>query len=206
MNFEFSEEQQLLREQARGFLSEHCSTSVVRAVLDGDEDWDAGLWRKVADMGWTATVIDEAYGGLGLSYYELAIIAEEMGRSAAPLPFSSSVYLASEAIQRFGTEVQKSEWLPKLASGECVATVAMAERPGRLSLEGLETRRSGAQISGKKVPVPDASVADVAVVLGRSEAGLEACLVPPAAERRLDRASYHLRYQPGPQCADTGRC
>ena len=178
MNFEFSEEQQLLREQARGFLSEHCSTSVVRAVLDGDEDWDAGLWRKVADMGWTATVIDEAYGGLGLSYYELAIIAEEMGRSAAPLPFSSSVYLASEAIQRFGTEAQKSEWLPKLASGECVATVAMAERPGRLSLEGLETHRSGAQISGKMVPVPDASVADVAVVLGRSEAGLEACLVP----------------------------
>ena len=117
MNFEFSEEQQLLREQARGFLTEHCPTSVVRAVLDGDQDWDAKLWKKVADMGWTATVIPEAYGGLGLSYYELAIIAEEMGRSAAPLPFSSSVYLASEAIQRFGSERQKSEWLPKLASG-----------------------------------------------------------------------------------------
>ena len=112
MNFEFSEEQQLLREQARGFLTEHCPTTVVRAVLDGDQDWDAALWQKVAEMGWTATVIPEAYGGLGLSYYELAIIAEEMGRSAAPLPFSSSVYLASEAIQRFGTEAQKSAWLP----------------------------------------------------------------------------------------------
>ena len=102
MNFEFSEEQQLLREQARGFLTEHCPTTAVRAVLDGEQDWDAALWQKVAEMGWTATVISEAYGGLGLSYYELAIIAEEMGRSAAPLPFSSSVYLASEAIQRFG--------------------------------------------------------------------------------------------------------
>ena len=65
MNFEFSDEQQLLREQARGFLMEHCPTSVVRAVLDGDQDWDAGLWQKVAEMGWTATLIPEAYGGLG---------------------------------------------------------------------------------------------------------------------------------------------
>jgi len=178
MNFEFSDEQQLLREQARGFLTEHCPTSAVRAVLDGDQDWDAALWQKVAEMGWTATVIPEAYGGLGLSYYELAIIAEEMGRSAAPLPFSSSVYLASEAIQRFGTEAQKSAWLPRLASGECVATVATAERAGRLALDQLETRRSGSQLSGTKVPVADASVADVAVVLARSDAGLEACLVP----------------------------
>ena len=178
MNFEFSEEQQLLREQARGFLTEHCPTSVVRAVLDGDQDWDAELWRKVADMGWTATVIPEAYGGLGLSYYELAIIAEEMGRSAAPLPFSSSVYLASEAIQRFGSERQKSEWLPKLASGECVATVAMSERPGRLVLEKLDTLRTGSQISGRKLPVADAAIADVAVALARSDVGLEACLVP----------------------------
>ena len=178
MNFEFSEEQQLLREQARGFLTEHCPTSVVRAVLDGDQGWDAQLWKKVADMGWTATVIPEAYGGLGLSYYELAIIAEEMGRSAAPLPFSSSVYLASEAIQRFGSERQKSEWLPKLASGESVATVAMSERPGRLVLEKLDTLRTGSQISGRKLPVADAAIADVAVVLARSDVGLEACLVP----------------------------
>ena len=178
MNFEFSDEQQLLREQARGFLTEHCPTSVVRAVLDGSQDWDAKLWQKVAEMGWTATVIPEAYGGLGLSYYELAIIAEEMGRSAAPLPFSSSVYLASEAIQRFGTESQKSTWLPKLASGECIATVAMAERAGRLALEQLETRRDGSSLTGNKVPVADAVIANVAIVLARSEAGLEACLVP----------------------------
>ena len=89
MNFEFSEEQQLLREQARGFLSEHCSTAVVRAVLDGDAGWDQSLWSKVAELGWTATIVPEAYGGLGLSCYELAVIAEELGRAVAPLPFSS---------------------------------------------------------------------------------------------------------------------
>ena len=134
MNFEFSEEQQLLRDQARAFLAEFCPTDTVRAVLDSDNEWDHALWQRVAEMGWTATVIPEAYGGLGLSHYELAILAEEMGRSVAPLPFSSSVYLASEAILKFGSEGQKSEWLPKLASGECVGTVAMWERPGALAL------------------------------------------------------------------------
>ena len=141
MNFEFSDEQQLLREQARGFLTDHCPTSAVRAVLDGDQDWDAALWQKVAEMGWTATVIPEAYGGLGLSYYELAIIAEEMGRSAAPLPFSSSVYLASEAIQRFGTEAQKSAWLPRLASGECVVWRLTSLKPD-VACRSCQVRKS----------------------------------------------------------------
>ena len=178
MNFEFSEEQQMLREQARGFLSEHCTTAVVRTVLDGELDWDQSLWQKVAEMGWTATTIPEAYGGLGLTYYELAVIAEELGRAVAPLPFRSSVYLASEAINRFGTEAQKSNWLPKLASGECVAAFAMAERPGRLSLAQLETQRTDERISGYKTTVPDAAVADMAVVLARTGSDVELCLLP----------------------------
>ena len=129
-------------------------------------------------MGWTATTIPEAYGGLGLTYYELAVIAEELGRAVAPLPFSSSVYLASEAIHRFGTEAQKSNWLPKLASGECVAAFAMAERPGRLSLAQLETQRTDERISGYKTTVPDAAVADMAVVLARTGSDVELCLLP----------------------------
>ena len=97
MNFEFSEEQELLREQSRGFLTDNCSTRVVRDALEGDAPYDADLWKKVAEMGWTATVIPEEYGGLGLSYLELVVIAEELGRAMAPIPFSSSVYLATEA-------------------------------------------------------------------------------------------------------------
>lgn len=102
MDFEFSDEQQLLREQARGFLTDNCPPSVVRNVLDGDAEYDAELWQKVAEMGWTATVIPEEYGGLGLSYLELVVIAEELGRAAAPVPFSSSVYLATEALLYVG--------------------------------------------------------------------------------------------------------
>ena len=154
MNFEFSEEQQMLREQARGFLAEHCTTAVVRAVLDGDSGWDSVLWQKIAEMGWTATTVPEAYGGLGLSYYELAVIAEELGRAVAPVPFSSSVYLACEAINRFGTEGQKSAWLPRLATAASATVVLVplmrsavrwvcncssASRPGRSAMANAAT-------------------------------------------------------------------
>ena len=124
MNFEFSEEQLLLRDQARGFLADICPPAVVRRILDGDEPYAADVWQGVAEMGWTATVIPEQYDGLGLSYLELVVIAEELGRAAAPIPYSSSVYLATEALLLAGSKSQKEEWLPKLASGEAIGAFA----------------------------------------------------------------------------------
>lgn len=171
MNFEFSEDQNLLRDQARGFLSEHCPSTVVRRVLDNGETMAADVWQKVVDMGWTATTIPEEFGGLGLSYFELVVIAEELGRVAAPIPFSSSVYLATEAILAAGSNEQKSEWLPKLAAGEVIATMAYAEGGGQPSAARLKTSVSGGKISGTKVLVPDAEVAQVAIVAARSDSG-----------------------------------
>ena len=96
MNFEFSDEQSLLREQAQRFLQEHCSPKVVRSALENGGTFNRELWHRVAtEMAWTATVIPEKYGGLGLSYIDLSVIAEELGRVLAPIPFSSSVYLAA---------------------------------------------------------------------------------------------------------------
>ena len=140
MNFEFSEEQELLREQARGFLGEHCPPTAVRAVLNGDADFDEALWKKICEMGWTATVIPEEFGGLGLSYLELVVIAEELGRAVAPVPFSSSVYLATEALLACGSQEQKDKWLPLLAAGEAIGTFALAEGNGRPSVKSLKTR------------------------------------------------------------------
>ena len=131
MNFEFSEDQKLLKEQANGFLRDNCPPSSVRKILESGETHDAELWRKIAEMGWTATVIPEEYGGLGLSYLELAVIAEELGRAVAPVPFSSSVYLATEALLLAGSEAQKEAWLPRLAAGEVIGTLAMSEGHGR---------------------------------------------------------------------------
>ncbi len=171
MNFEFSEEQELLREQARGFLQQNCPPSAVRAVLEGDQGYDAELTAKIAEMGWYATVIPEEHGGLGLSYFELCVIAEELGRVAAPVPFSSSVYLATEALILAGSEAQKDEWLPKLAAGEALGTFAFAEGPGQAGAADLATTLSGGKLSGTKLPVADATAADFAIVLAGGEGG-----------------------------------
>ncbi len=171
MNFEFSEDQNLLREQARGFLADNCPTTVVRKVLNAETGHDADLWRKVVDMGWTATAIPEEFGGLGLGYLELCVIAEELGRAVAPIPFSSSVYLATEALLLAGSQAQKEKWLPKLAAGEVIGTFAMAEGAGRTTAKSIKTRVSGGRITGTKVPVPDAAVAGIAVVLAGHNGG-----------------------------------
>ncbi len=170
MNFEFSEEQDLLREQAQGFLAEHCPASVVRRILEGDESYDATLWKKVAEMGWTATVIPEEYEGLGLTYLELSVIAEELGRVLAPLPFSSSIYLATEAILRAGSDEQKQKYLPELASGNAIGCFALGEAAGQATPGSLQTKYDGS-LTGGKIPVADGDVANFAVVVAAASGG-----------------------------------
>lgn len=165
MNFDFSDDQKLLKEQVRKFLTDKCPYSVPRRVLDGDEPYAREVWKGLVEMGLTGTAIPEAYGGLGLGALELCVIAEELGRAAAPVPFSSSVYLASEAIRLFGTEPQKQAWLPKLASGEIIGTLAVSEGLWAASPRNISTKFADGRISGEKLPVPDGDVADIAVVV-----------------------------------------
>src|SRR5439155_6248167 len=130
MNFDFSDDLKLLREQARKFLAERSSPKSVRKILEGAAPYDAALWKSVAQMGWLGAAIPESYGGAGLGYDGLCVLAEEMGHALAPIPFSSSVYLASEAILAAGSEAQKQAYLPKLVTGERIGTLAFAEGPG----------------------------------------------------------------------------
>ncbi len=171
MNFEFSEEQKLLRDQAHGFLAENCAPEVVRGVLDGNETWASSLWQKIVEMGWTATVIPEEFGGLGLSHLELVVIAEELGRCAAPVPFSSSVYLATEAILAAGSQAQKEQWLPKLAAGEVIGCLGYAEAAGQTTAKSLTAKVEGGKLTGHKTVVADAQIAQVMVVAAASSAG-----------------------------------
>ncbi len=202
MNFEFSDEQNLLRDQARGFLAEHCPMAKVREALEGRGAFDADLWRKVAGMGWTATVIPEQFDGLGLSYLELVVIAEELGRAVAPLPFSSSVYLATEALLMAGSREQQEKWLPKLAAGEVIGTFALAEGPGRVSPAGLQTTVANGALTGSKVAVADGEIAHVAVVVSACDSGDGASLnlvelgqagVTRTAQRTVDFSRSHAR-------------
>lgn len=169
LNFEFSKEQDLLREQASAFLTQQCPTTVVRKILEGNEPFDKELWRKISDLGWFATVIPEEYGGLGLSYYELAVISEELGRALAPVPFSSSVYLATEILLGNGSPAQRREWLPKLASGEVIGTLALAEDLGRPTPQDVQLAVRNGKVTGRKIAVADGDIADLVIVLARSD-------------------------------------
>ena len=167
MNFDFSDEQVLLQEQARKFLADTCPAEVVRRALDEDAPYNTELWQGIVEMGWTAATIPEEFGGLGLSYLELVVIAEELGRAVAPVPFSSSVYLATEALLLAGSEEQKSLWLPKLAEGSAIGTFALAEGQGRYSPDGIKTVFSGGKLSGEKTAVADAQAASFCIAVAR---------------------------------------
>ena len=116
MNFDFPDELKQLRDEARRFLTERCPTSVPRRILEGPEPYDRALWQAMAEMGWTGAAIPEEYGGAGLGHLAVCVLAEELGHAVAPVPFASSVYLATEAILLFGSDAQKQH-VPAEARG-----------------------------------------------------------------------------------------
>lgn len=182
MNLEFSDDQKFVQTTAREFLTANATLQVDRAVFESDASYDESLWKKVAEMGWLGTTVPEAYGGTGLGYLELVLLAQEMGRALAPLPFASSVYGATEAILLFGTEEQKQKWLPLLSSGDRIGCVAFSEALGDSDIENLEARVAGDTLSGTKTPVLDGDIADLAVVLAGEGDGASLLLVDLAGD------------------------
>jgi alkylation response protein AidB-like acyl-CoA dehydrogenase len=168
MNFDFSDEQKQLRDEARKFLAEKCPPSAVRAVLDGKATYHRDLWKGLAEMGFIGVAIPETYGGTGAGHLELCVIAEEIGRALAPVPFSSTVYLAAEAILLAGSEAQKRKWLPLIASGEAIGTLALFEGRGNPSPQAIKLTAANGFLNGVKKPVPDGAIADFAIVAART--------------------------------------
>ncbi len=171
MNLDFSEDQKLLKKTARDFLADHAPLARVREIFESDEPTDRNLWKSAGELGWLGTVIPEEFGGAGFGHLELAVIAEELGRALAPIPMSSSVYLASEALLRAGKPDQQQRYLPGLASGERIGTFALAEQAGQPGLGALQTTFKDGRLTGKKLPVPDGDIADLAAVAARGEDG-----------------------------------
>ena len=167
MNFEFSDDQKQLRDQARRFLAEKCPPKAVRAVLEGSAGYDKALWSGLAEMGFLGVAIPEEFGGTGAGHLELCVIAEEMGRALAPVPFSSTVYLAAEALMLAGSDAQKQKWLPKIASGEAIGTLALFEGPGNPSPQAIKVAAANGVLNGVKKPVADGAIADFAIVAAR---------------------------------------
>ncbi|MDB5969907.1 MAG: acyl-CoA dehydrogenase domain protein [Hydrocarboniphaga sp.] len=165
MNFEFSDEQESLRDQARRLFAN--APAKARMLLEADAGHDAELWSHAAGMGLTAAAIAERQGGLGLGALELCVVAEEIGRSLAPIPFSSSVLVATEALKLAGGAAA-DEWLPRLAAGEVIATLAFTEGSGVWSTAPRGRVRDG-RFDGIKTPVADAASAQIAIVSARSD-------------------------------------
>lgn len=177
MNLEFSEDQKFIQKNAREYLTEHSTLEVCRRVLESDEPYAQDVWKGVAEMGWLGAAVPEEYGGTGLGHLELVLIAQEVGRALAPIPFSSSVYLATEALLQFGSDEQKKQWLPGLCSGERIGTFAAIEKLGDPELDEVDASFAGGKLSGEKVPVIDGDVANLAVVLAKDGSGHSLVLV-----------------------------
>jgi acyl-CoA dehydrogenase len=178
MNLEFSEEQKFVQQTARDFLAKRAGLDVCRRILESPElGYDRELWKGVAEMGWLGAVVPETHGGAGLGYLELVLIAEEVGRALAPIPFGPSVFLVTEALLHFGSEEQQRRHLPRLAAGDLVGAFAAAEGGGDAVPGEPLTRFEGGRLRGEKVPVLDGGSADLAVVVARGDSGPALALV-----------------------------
>ena len=195
MNFDYSDDQKFLKEEARKFLAARCSTAAVRKVLDDEAvSFDAALWKGVAEQGWLGAAIPEEHGGLGLGHVELCVIAEELGRAVAPIPFASTVYFLAEAVMVAGSAEQKADLLPKIAAGEIIGCFATSEGPGPTTPSSLSASVDGGKLSGPKIPVTD-GVAKITVAgapatrLGAAGEGFA------LTEQVFDRAAILLAFE-----------
>ena len=144
MNFAFTEEQEELRNIVRSFMEDKSAELAVRELMETDDGFDKGVWSQMAEqLGLQSLIIPEEYGGQGFGYVELGIVLEEMGRSLLCAPFFSTVVLAGNAIIHSGNENAKTALLPGIASGETIATLALAEASGRWDADGITVQASG---------------------------------------------------------------
>ena len=193
MDFGFTEEQEALRKSAREFLTDRSTTELVRDLMASKTGFDEKLWKEMSDLGWMGTAISEEDGGLGLSLIELAILVEEMGRALLPSPFFSSVGLAAPVIAATAEGSLRKSVLGGIASGEVRATVALPEEEGRWDAAGIKAKATpvdgGYKLSGTKVFVPDAHLADEIVVVARTSKskdpreGISLFLVPTSDKK-----------------------
>jgi len=175
MDFGFNEQQEMLRGSARLFLERECPLEVVRHLMEDEQGYSPELWRKMADIGWMGLVLPERYGGSGLSFVDLTILMEEMGRALLPSPFFSSVVLGGLTLFEAGSEEQKQRVLPRIASGELRLSLALLETDGRYDPRGIGLRASirgnRATLTGTKLFVPDAQTADTIIAVARTQRG-----------------------------------
>jgi alkylation response protein AidB-like acyl-CoA dehydrogenase len=183
MNFAFSDEQEELRAAVRRFLAEKSPETEVRRLMDTTEGYDPAVWSQMADqLGLQSLTIPEEFGGSGFTYVELLVVLEEMGAALLCAPFFSSVVLAANALLTSGDDEAKKSYLPGIASGETIATLAITEDNGKWDFSGIELaatkKGDGWELNGHKMFVIDGHVANLIIVAARTDAGVSLFAVP----------------------------
>src|SRR5580704_17372108 len=162
----------MLRDAAKRFLADNCPTTYVRKMMAHETAHDTEFWKKLVEMGWHGLLIPEQYGGQGGSFLDMTVIAEEAGKALVPGPFFTAALLGAPLAIEGGTEEQKKDILPRMAKGEFIGTLALAEASGRFDAEGVQLKatKSGNDytITGEKFFVPDAHVANGMAVAVRT--------------------------------------
>ena len=168
-----TEEQEMLRDAARGFLDEKAPVSALRKLRDENDPtgFDRGLWKEMAEMGWAGILVDEQYGGSEFGFVGAGVLAEEMGRTLTASPFLSTSILAATALKKFGSDAQKQEHLPQISAGDLIATLAVDEgskhAPAKTALMA-EKSGNAFKLSGDKTFVADGHIADKVIVAART--------------------------------------
>ena len=189
MDFAYTSEQALLQETARNALRAIAPMGYVRAMMADARGTTDDVWRQLAELGWTGMIFPEEYGGAGLGMLELAIVLHEMGRAALPGPFLASV-LAGRLLLHAGDDAQRRRWLPGIADGSRIATIALLEASARWELDAVTAaarpEAGGFRLAGTKLFVPDAHVADLVVcAVRRADDGEPVLVVVDPREARV---------------------
>jgi alkylation response protein AidB-like acyl-CoA dehydrogenase len=172
ITFALTDEQQMLRDTTRSFLQDGAPAAIVREVTERPEGFDRDLWKAGADLGWHGLAIPERYGGLGFGFPELSIVLEELGRALFPGPFLSTVVMAANMLLLAGSEQQKLDVLPRIASGDLIVTLALFDTPHGTSANDVTlTAREASgswMLDGAKHHVPYGHAADMLLVAART--------------------------------------
>lgn len=175
MDLSLTETQDLLRRSARDFLKDECPISLVRRMDEGDDGFPADLWRKMAGLGWAGMLVPESHGGFGGSMLDLAVLAEELGRVLAPVPFHATAVIAPLLLQAAGSDDQSAHLLPAIANGQRVLAYAHTEPDYSWGPEGVQLKATHVdgnwRLDGLKLFVHDAHAADTLIVLARTSNG-----------------------------------
>ena len=187
MNLKLSEEQEMLKTMARDFLTNKYPKTVVKEIQADEKGYSVPLWKEMAELGWQGLVIPDKYGGNGMNFQDLSVLLEEMGRFCLPGPFFATVMLGAYPLMDAGTEEQKQEYLPQIAAGKIIFTLALNEadaqyKPSSITVKAVSDKDDYV-ITGTKLFVPSANSADYIICIARTadkanpEEGISAFIV-----------------------------